>query len=726
MTGAAAGALESVFVTGSPASVIARAVLVSAAAALLGLLQWAAVRVADRVLDGDRLLERWRACTSRSAAERGPVLTMHAVALSVGSVLVALAGVTAWITLRLRSVNEDPVVALLTTVFVLGGTVGGGLAVVVGFRPLTRMLGAVDARIRLPVPGGMLGYLSYAVVPVGALAAWVLVRFGEELGTLTLVFLSLPFVAVQGFVWRALRPWWPSPRRWAVVGVVWVGMVVTVSVGLDSREGLRALTRRGVVFPASVKLLRGLTDLDADGHSSVLGGRDCAPFDGARAPGAREIVGNGIDEDCDGEDAVETAEGEDSPRRLLYGKLPSEQVRRYNIVWIVVDALRADAVGFTRFEGKKPQKGRSATPYLDELAKESWVFHNAYSQSSMTMLSMPSMFAGRWPGNMGWRKHTNRPNAVDDELLIAEQLKEAGYRTGKVASGYLVKRLPGQFQGQDTILNYWLGGKRNPWFKYASRLAVAMGIEFLESDPTFPRSDQPFFLTLYTDGPHNPYILHPDSGFATNKTPWSRYRGEIADTDQLLKTLLEYLRYQDEGKLWDNTIVIVSADHGEEFKEHGNTFHARTCHEESVHVPLLVRIPGMAPTQIDTRVAMVDVVPTLLDFLGMAPGRDDLDGQSLAIPALEPSAVDPHRPIFCTTTSIKASFGKFLRRSVRRDDLVLMTDPVNAEELLFNSTEDRAEQRDLMKSTDRGPEVEALRRALSRTLTGNISELSFF
>ncbi|MGB1700375.1 MAG: sulfatase, partial [Nannocystaceae bacterium] len=478
-------------------------------------------------------------------------------------------------------------------------------------------------------------------------------------------------------------------------------------------------------LPTGVRVLQDLTDIDRDGFSNILAGGDCAPWDRAINPDATEVFGNDVDEDCDG--VTPQLESSDSGRgRLLYGKVPPEQIRRYNIVWIVVDALRADSVGFTDYPGKPKSKGRSATPYLDELAKESWVFHNAYAQSSMTMLSMPSMFAGRWPAKMSWRSHTDRPNAVDEELLIAEQLRAEGYRTGHVASGYLVKRLPGQFQGQQEVMNYWFRGKRSPWFKLASRVAVSLGIDFLHQDPDFPRSETPFFLTLYTDGPHNPYITHPDSGVVVGKSPRSRYKGEIADTDHWLKAFLEYLRYQDEGSVWENTIVIVSADHGEEFKEHGHTYHARTCHEESVHVPLMIRIPGMEPAQIDTRVALVDVVPTLLDMLGLEPPRDDLDGQSLAIPALEPEAVDPDRSIFCTTTAIRASFGEFFRRSVRKGDWVLMTDPPNNNELLFDTTKDRREHNNLLPGAEGEAGVAALREELSRTLTGNIAKLKFF
>ena len=101
-------------------------------------------------------------------------------------------------------------------------------------------------------------------------------------------------------------------------------------------------------------------------------------------------------------------------------------------------------------------------------------------------------------------------------------------------------------------------------------------------------------------------------------------------------------------------------------------------------------------------------------------------GESLAIPALEPEAVDPDRSIFCTTTAIRASFGEFFRRSVRKGDWVLMTDPPNNNELLFDTTKDRREHNNLLPGAEGEAGVAPLREELSRTLTGNIAKLKFF
>lgn len=717
--------LEAMIVGEDGADAFIRLFVISAASALIGFPQWGALVVFRRLVNVERFSAIWAASTSRRAENRTPVLRLHALGVSIMSGLLILTAVTTWITMRLRTLDEGPLAALLTTVFVLAATVLAASLVVGGSLWLPRLLGPLDRRVRLPFPPGVGAYLVFVGLPVATLTAYALYTFASDLGTLALVFLIPPFFALEGLIYR-LPAQRRAPRWFSRAGIaVWFAAVFGAFFIFGDVQSSGESAKRGVALPASVALLQNLTDLDRDGFSSLLDGGDCAPIDAGRSPSARDTPGNGIDENCDGQDTALESESAHK-RRVLHGAIDDSAVRKYNVIWIVIDAMRADSVGFTRFEGKKKRKGPSTTPYLDQLAKESWVFDNAYSQSSMTMISMPSMFAGRWPGHMTWRKHTNRPNAVDKETLIAEQLVLEGYRTGTVANGYLIKRLPGQFQGQDETLDFWLDGRRKPWFRMSARLSVGLALDFIHQDPSFPKIERPFFLTLYTDGPHAPYIKHPDSGYRTGNSERSKYFGEIADTDQHVKFFLEYLRYQDGGRLWDNTIIIVTADHGEEFKEHGNSMHARTCYEESVHVPLLVRIPGMEPAHIETRVALIDVVPTLLDFLGLAPAHDDLDGQSLAIPVLDPESVDPARPIFCTTTSLKPSFGKFLLRSVRREDSVLIADLRNNKKLLFNTQADRQEAHDLSKEPDRQTEIESLEQELAETLTGNIAGLFFF
>jgi arylsulfatase A-like enzyme len=124
-----------------------------------------------------------------------------------------------------------------------------------------------------------------------------------------------------------------------------------------------------------------------------------------------------------------------------------------------------------------------------------------------------------------------------------------------------------------------------------------------------------------------------------------RYEAEIRFVDQEAGHFIDYLRAKP--KLWANTVVIVIADHGEEFGEHGGAFHDRTCYRESTHVPLIVRVPRLPPAIARRRVALVDLVPTVLALTGTTLSGT-LDGRNLiaADPAYYRAA--PDERVACT------------------------------------------------------------------------------
>lgn len=142
---------------------------------------------------------------------------------------------------------------------------------------------------------------------------------------------------------------------------------------------------------AAADLIRAMTDLERDGASSLLGGGDCAPFDGDRSPRARDIPGSGLDENCDRVDAIRIDVTSLRNAPIRSGALAPDQTQHYNIVWLTVDAMRADHVSALGY-------GRPTTPAFDALAAQSLLFSNALSQSSRTFFSVPSMFLGLNPG----------------------------------------------------------------------------------------------------------------------------------------------------------------------------------------------------------------------------------------------------------------------------------------------------------------------------------------
>jgi arylsulfatase A-like enzyme len=154
-----------------------------------------------------------------------------------------------------------------------------------------------------------------------------------------------------------------------------------------------------------------------------------------------------------------------------------------------------------------------------------------------------------------------------------------------------------------------------------------------------------FFLWMHFVDPHAEYAPHPEHDFGSK--PRDRYDGEVAFVDQHLGRVLAALERTSFGK---RTAVIVTSDHGEAFSEHGMIRHGFELWEELVHVPLLVKVPGVTPRRVTARRSAIDVVPTLLDLfkvpLEPRGPTDFLSGQSLVPDLVRSGAPDPERPVF--------------------------------------------------------------------------------
>ncbi len=548
----------------------------------------------------------------------------------------------------------------------------------------------------------------------------------SALGPLVVVLFVLAFVGVRPAFEAVARRLGPRTIRIAGGGVGALSVAVLVSLLASGELAKRARTAPPARW--TVAALHVLTDFDRDGASPWLGEGDCAPFDPKRGPSVLDVAGNGIDEDCDGRDRSGQKAG-GSPRTTFSDALPSKGVQKYNVVWIIVDAVRADAT--TLLDPDLP-----TTPYLARLAKESLVFTNAYSQAPATMLSIPSMLNGRIPSRIHWVHRGGRMSPADDELMLAERLADAGYRTGIVVHSYFFNHFQGLFQGYEHRANLWLDGKMRPWFSRSSPIAATLSIAFIE-DGLRLENPEPFFLTAYFEDPHHPYDAH-DEGFSVTKKhakknaekfgipgmrgkvlqEKAKYLREVAFADRYVGFLLDYLRYRKD--LWDRTIVVVTADHGEEFGEHGHRKHGWSCHEELVHVPLLVRIPGVAPKRIDAMVALVDVVPTILEAVGLADRAEGLDGTSLLVHALAPARADPDRAVTCTAVPNNPRLEDFALRGVRTGRFFVQRDELRRQAQAFDRAVDPYEQSPLDPATLPDGVGERLLEVLDGTLDGNL------
>jgi arylsulfatase A-like enzyme len=314
----------------------------------------------------------------------------------------------------------------------------------------------------------------------------------------------------------------------------------------------------------------------------------------------------------------------------------------------------------------------------------------------------------RWKGGY--------PETAESELMLPDLLRQHGYDTTLAINRYVVRHLKGLQRDFQHVLSVPEG---SDWG--SGEYIISNVISAVEDAK---RSGRPFFVTAHFDDVHHPYRAHlgrsvPD--FPSSQPNISAYDRCIAHFDNLLRFLASYL---EQAGVWNDTILILTADHGEEFAEHGGQIHSLTCYVESVHVPLIVRIPGFEPRRISSRVALTDLVPTLVEALSLPPDRLATDGQSLFIPALAPERVPADRPIFCSIFQLMSGRKNFFTQSVRTAKHVLVYETLSDHAELYDAVTDPRESQDVASSNL--ATVEELRELLRLSATGNLWEARFF
>jgi arylsulfatase A-like enzyme len=699
-----------------PATILALMVI----AAPLGLFQGVLVRAGYRGA-GKAGLPAWlRARTTNDReAPREPVIGFHARAL--GTVGGFAAGLLAlWLGLLMLENVADPSLRRALSTAVAGGAGVAGLFVAfVMAWLLVGPLRKVDSSIGLPFPkSASLRYLIFVAIPATAILLPLALTFRAGLGLIVLPLWLLLLIMGEGLVvtlWRdlgtkgAIRP----SVSWRGAAISFASILITCVLFFELWPTASWHLHQSGLARQAVAFLRHASDVDRDGASALFGGADCAGFNAVIGPYAEDVPANGVDENCDGQDAKRLTTEHDVKEWQPTGsaEIAGVEPRHYNIVWVISDAVRADHAQFLGYE-------KATTPYLTEVSKESMIFEQAYTQSSSTMLSMASMFVGQRPGAMTWETKNDRLHPASEHLLLQERLAELGYRTGVVTDGYSASRLRGMYRGfHDLMSTGWDRKRPKQERNRVASVVVTKGIQWLERDRGLgSERAQPFFLLLYMPDPHNPYAEH-DEGFPSfGRDALGRYDSEIAFTDRYLGFLIDYLKHRS---LWDeDTILIFSADHGEEFGEHGGEAHAQTCYEESIHVPLLIRIPGLEPKQVPQRVSLVDVAPTILDALGEEPGEMKLEGRSTVAVAFGDSLSE--RPAFCSLMGQNRKRGEIFIRSVMYGDHHLIYDMLEGSYELYNVRLDPMEKTDLIDQSAAADTAVRLKELLGRSLTGNL------
>lgn len=267
-----------------------------------------------------------------------------------------------------------------------------------------------------------------------------------------------------------------------------------------------------------------------------------------------------------------------------------------NVLLICVDTLRHDHVGFGGAE-------RPVSPNIDALAERGLVFPVAYSQSGWTLPSMATMMTGRYPSDTG---ATDLHRSMDRSLpTVASLLRAAGYDTRAFVSHLLLTPQYGVNKGFRKF-DYSVLQVGHPHDVATADRLTDLAIADLDA------LEPPFFMWVHYFDPHFEYLSH-DEWNSFGDGDIERYDQEIAYTDREVGRLLAALEAKGYA---DNTVVIFTSDHGEEFGDHGGSFHY-TAFEENVRVPFAITGPDVTPGVADARAQQIDFLPTVLGIAGV-------------------------------------------------------------------------------------------------------------
>jgi len=399
---------------------------------------------------------------------------------------------------------------------------------------------------------------------------------------------------------------------------------------------------------------------------------------------------------------------------LLFALACARESGPPNLVLISLDTTRRD-------HGSVYGYGRKTTPNLERLAEAGVRFSHAYAPAPTTGPSHATLFTSLYP--ITHRVVKNGRVLAPAHATLAERLLERGWATAGVVSSYVLDARFGWDQGFElwdddfelasatTMVPSGDGGAEV--FDRKADATTRRALRWLEEERDASR---PFFLFVHYMDPHEPWVA-PSELLARFRTPdlpldgvsgmVARYDAEIAFTDQQLGALFDAL---DRLGLARDTVVAVTADHGEGLMDHGELHHGTQLYEEQLRVPLLVRFPRRLPAGrvVEGPVSLLDLVPTLLALLGVEPAAGDpMQGRNL-VPVMEGrEALDPALPLFLFRPDNTEVPGE--QYAVRQGDWKLIRGPGELREL-FHLGADPRERED--RSAVEAERVAALEREL--------------
>jgi arylsulfatase A-like enzyme len=326
-----------------------------------------------------------------------------------------------------------------------------------------------------------------------------------------------------------------------------------------------------------------------------------------------------------------------------------------NVILLVIDSLRADHVAPYRTPERLDRlpwrDGDVHTPALEALAEAGVLFEQALAPDTWTVPSIATILTGLHP--LTHRVRRVRDGMPADAVPLAEFLRKQGFRTAAFVGQAHVCGGAGFERGWDRFEQFVEQAKPT-----SADSILGEAARWIEAN-----AGTPFFLYVHTTDPHAPYappdrfrVLYDPGAYAGPVQPddtalliervragqmtlsprdvvrlHALYRGEIAFHDEALGTFLEAI---DRAGIAGETMVVVTSDHGEAFLEHGSVGHGGEPYQEEIHVPLIVRLPGLSgPRRVTLPVGLADIAPTVIDALNLGPAADGtglaLDGNSL-------------------------------------------------------------------------------------------------